>query len=175
MSDLELIERLCLSAFLGGAFGIEREWRHKRAGLRTNILIAMGSTLFTMLSVDLSRSSGGDGTRIAAQIVTGIGFLGAGAIMRTGLDVQGLTTAATIWVNAAVGIAVGAGEYRVAIITVGVALVALVLLGPVERLIDRRRPDPKTGVVVIDAAPSSAAAAAPLLEEKDDLPRSTPR
>ena len=94
---------------------------------------------------------------------------------RGALDVQGLTTAATIWVNAAVGVAVGGGEYRVAIIAVGVALVALVLLGPVERLIDRRRPDPKTGVVVIDAAPSSAAAAAPLLEEKDDLPRSTPR
>ncbi len=145
MSDLELIERLCLSAFLGGVLGLEREWRNKSAGLRTNILIAMGSTLFTMLSVDLSRSSGGDGTRIAAQIVTGIGFLGAGAIMRTGLDVQGLTTAATIWVNAAVGVAVGGGEYRVAIVAVGVALVALVLLGPVERLIDRRRPDTKTG------------------------------
>ena len=175
MSDLELIERLCLSAFLGGVLGIEREWRNKSAGLRTNILIAMGSTLFTMLSVDLSRSSGGDGTRIAAQIVTGIGFLGAGAIMRTGLDVQGLTTAATIWVNAAVGVAVGGGEYRVAIIAVVVALVALVLLGPVERLIDRRRPDPKAGVVVTDAAPSSAAAAAPSLEEQDDPPRSTPR
>ena len=130
MSDLELIERLCLSAFLGGVLGLEREWRNKSAGLRTNILIAMGSTLFTMLSVDLSRSSGGDGTRIAAQIVTGIGFLGAGAIMRTGFDVQGLTTAATIWVNAAVGVAVGGGEYRVAIVAVGVALVALVLLGP---------------------------------------------
>ena len=174
MSDLELVERLCLSAFLGGILGIEREWRNKSAGLRTNILIAMGSTLFTMLSVDLSRSSGGDGTRIAAQIVTGIGFLGAGAIMRTGLDVQGLTTAATIWVNAAVGVAVGGGEYRVAIIAVAVALVVLVLLGPVERLIDRRRPEPKTGVVVTDAAPSSAASVVPSPEGKDDPPRSTP-
>jgi putative Mg2+ transporter-C (MgtC) family protein len=175
MSDLELIERLCLSAFLGGLLGLEREWRNKSAGLRTNILIAMGSTLFTIMSVDLSRGSGGDPTRIAAQIVTGIGFLGAGAIMRTGLDVQGLTTAAMIWVNAAVGVAVGAGEYRVAIVAVGVALFALVLLGPVERLIDRRRPDPKTGVVVTDRAPSSGASAAPVQEAVDDQPRSTPR
>ena len=175
MTDLELIERLCLSALLGGILGVEREWRNKSAGLRTNILIAMGSTLFTMLSADLSRSSGGDATRIAAQIVTGIGFLGAGAIMRTGFDVQGLTTAATIWVNAAVGVAVGAGEYRVAIVAVGVALCALVLLGPLERLIDRRRPDPKAGVVVTDAAPSAAASAAPSPEEKDGPPRSRPQ
>lgn len=175
MTDLELIERLCLSAFLGGLLGLEREWRNKSAGLRTNILIAMGSTLFTMLSVDLSKSSGGDATRIAAQIVTGIGFLGAGAIMRTGVDVQGLTTAATIWVNAAVGVAVGGGEYRIAIVSVGVALVALVLLGPVERFIDRRRPAPKTGVVATDAAPSAAASAAPAQAAPDDPPRSTPR
>ena len=175
MTDLELIERLCLSAFLGGVLGLEREWRNKSAGLRTNILIAMGSTLFTMLSVDLSKSSGGDATRIAAQIVTGVGFLGAGAIMRTGLDVQGLTTAATIWVNAAVGVAVGGGEYRVAIAAVGVALFALILLGPVERLIDRRRPDPKSSVVATDAAPSAAASAAPSPEAPVDRPRSTPR
>jgi len=96
MTDLELIERLLLSAFLGAALGFEREWRQKYAGLRTNILIAIGSTLFTVMSIDLSSGSNGDPTRVAAQIVTGIGFLGAGAIMRTGADVRGLTTAATI-------------------------------------------------------------------------------
>ena len=173
MSDLQLIERLCLSALLGGLLGLEREWRNKTAGLRTNILIAMGSTLFTMISVDMARADGGDSTRIAAQIVTGIGFLGAGAIMRTGFDVQGLTTAATIWVNAAVGMAVGGGEYRIAIVTTGVALFALAVLGPLERFIDRRRPAPGTGVVATDGEPSAAAAAEPSREGAGDRPRST--
>ncbi len=138
MTDLELIERLLLSAFLGAALGFEREWRQKYAGLRTNILIAIGSTLFTVMSIDLSSGSGGDPTRIAAQIVTGIGFLGAGAIMRTGADVRGLTTAATIWVNAAIGVAVGGGEYRLAVIATGITLLVLVLLNPVENWMDRR-------------------------------------
>src|SRR5688572_12412396 len=84
MSDLELFERLLLAAALGGALGLERELRQKSAGLRTNILIAMGSAIFTMMSIDVSRGAGGDATRIASGIVTGIGFIGAGAIMRTG-------------------------------------------------------------------------------------------
>ena len=138
MDDFELVQRLCLSALLGGALGLEREWRQKAAGLRTNILIAMGSTLFTMMSIDVSTGSGGDSTRIASGIVTGIGFLGAGAIMRTGAGIKGLTTAAMIWVNAAVGVAVGGGEKRVAIIATIVALVVLVLLDPVERALARR-------------------------------------
>lgn len=140
MDDFELVKRLCLSAVLGGALGFEREWRQKAAGLRTNILIAMGSTLFTMMSIDVSTGSGGDSTRIASGIVTGIGFLGAGAIMRTGAGVKGLTTAAMIWVNAAVGVAVGGGEKRVATIATIVALVVLVLLDPVERALARRSP-----------------------------------
>jgi putative Mg2+ transporter-C (MgtC) family protein len=140
MSDWELTQRLCLAALLGAALGFEREWRQKFAGLRTNILIAIGSTLFTVMSLDLSTAAGGDATRIAAQIVTGIGFLGAGAIMRTGSGVHGLTTAAMIWVNAAIGVAVGGGEYHVAIITTGVTLFVLILLNPVERWIDRKSP-----------------------------------
>ena len=160
MSDLELVERLLLSALLGGLLGLERELRQKSAGLRTNILIAMGSTLFTMMSIDVSAGSGGDSTRIASGIVTGIGFLGAGAIMRTGAGVKGLTTAAMIWVNAAVGVAVGGGEYRLAIIATIVALVVLVTLNPVERVLDRlvpgrRRPDATV------AESSEAAAAVP--------------
>ncbi len=139
MDDLELVKRLCLSALLGGALGFEREWRQKDAGLRTNILIAMGATLFTIMSIDVSTGSGGDSTRIASGIVTGIGFLGAGAIMQTGAGIKGLTTAAMIWVNAAVGVAVGGGEYRVATIATIVALIVLVLLGPVERGLARRR------------------------------------
>jgi putative Mg2+ transporter-C (MgtC) family protein len=139
MDDLETVKRLCLSALLGGALGFEREWKQKSAGLRTNVLIAMGATLFTVMSIDLSASSGGDATRIAAQIVTGIGFLGAGAIMRTGGSIRGLTTAAMIWVNAAVGVAVGGGEYRVALIATAVTLLVLLTLNPVERIIDRMR------------------------------------
>src|SRR5688572_152894 len=138
MTDFELIQRLLLSAGLGAVLGLEREWRQKYAGLRTNILIALGSTLFTVMSIDLSTASGGDPTRVAAQIVTGIGFLGAGAIMRTGSGIRGLTTAATVWVNAAVGVAAGGGEYHLAFIATTVTLVALLLLHPLEREIARR-------------------------------------
>jgi putative Mg2+ transporter-C (MgtC) family protein len=140
VSDLELIERLCLAAALGAVLGLEREWRQKYAGLRTNILIAIGAALFTVMSIDLSASAGGDPTRVASQIVTGIGFLGAGAIMRTGVGIRGLTTASMIWVNAAIGVAVGGGEYRLAVIATGVTLLVLVVLTPVERWIERRTP-----------------------------------
>ena len=139
MDDLEAVKRLLLAAALGAALGFEREWNQKDAGLRTNILITMGSALFTMMSIDLSASSGGDATRIAAQIVTGIGFLGAGAIMRTGGNIRGLTTAAMIWVNAAVGVAVGGGEYHLALIATAVTLIALLTFNRVERVIERLR------------------------------------
>lgn len=138
LPDTELAQRLLLAALLGGAIGFERELRQKSAGLRTNILIAVGSALFTLMSIEMADGRTADATRIAAQIVTGIGFLGAGAIMRTGSGVQGLTTAATVWVNAAVGVAAGGGEYHLALIATGVTLVVLFLLTPLERLIDRR-------------------------------------
>lgn len=174
MGDFELITRLCLSALLGGILGLEREWRHKDAGLRTNTLIAMGSTLFTVMSIDLSTGSGGDSTRIAAGIVTGVGFLGAGAIMRTGAGIKGLTTAAMIWVNAAVGVAVGAGEYRVAIVATGVAIVVLVVLGPLERVVDRLRPKTRPEDAIDDGS-SDPGAAALAREAADGRRRSTPR
>ena len=126
-----------LAAALGAAIGFERELRQKSAGLRTNILIAVGSALFTLMSLAMADSPGADKTRIASQIVTGIGFLGAGAIMRTGSGVQGLTTAATVWVNAAVGVAAGGGEYRLALTATGVTLVALLVLVPAEKLLAR--------------------------------------
>src|ERR1044071_1722461 len=107
----DIFLRLALAAGLGGAIGLEREFRHKPAGLRTNMLIALGSALFSVLSVEVGAAAGSP-DRIAAQIVTGIGFLGAGAILRSGANVQGLTTAATIWVNAAIGMAAGLGAYR---------------------------------------------------------------
>jgi putative Mg2+ transporter-C (MgtC) family protein len=137
IADPELIRRLITAALLGAALGFEREIRQKDAGLRTNILISVGAALFTLMSIEISGPSGDPG-RIAAQIVTGIGFLGAGAIMRTDSGIQGLTTAATVWVNAAVGVAAGGGQYHLAFIATGITLVALLVLQPIERTIARR-------------------------------------
>jgi putative Mg2+ transporter-C (MgtC) family protein len=141
LSNLELIERLLLAAVLGGVLGLEREFRHKAAGLRTNMLISVGSALFTLMSIELTARTG-DPSRIAAQIVTGIGFLGAGAIMRRDGGIQGLTTAATIWVNAAVGVTVGSGNFKLALIAVGVTVLVLLVLYPIELWLDRHLPPP---------------------------------
>jgi putative Mg2+ transporter-C (MgtC) family protein len=138
MPALEFALRLLLAAGLGAAIGIEREIHHKPAGLRTNILIALGAALFTVVSLDIGTRAGGSADRIAAQVVTGIGFLGAGAILRDGGSVHGMTTAATIWVNAAVGIAVGAGDYAMATVATVVTLIVLALLPPIERFFARR-------------------------------------
>jgi putative Mg2+ transporter-C (MgtC) family protein len=173
MDDLELIKRLVLSAALGAVLGFEREWRQKYAGLRTNILIALGSTLFTVMSIDLSASAGGDPTRLAAQIVTGIGFLGAGAIMRTGVGVRGLTTAAMIWVNAAIGVAVGGGEYRLALIATGVTLLVLVVLNPVESWIDRHTLGRAKEAAGAASESSGAAVEAPAGQPQPTQPRSS--
>lgn len=120
--------------------------RQKSAGLRTNILIAVGSALFTLMSYELAGDApGADPGRLAAQIVTGIGFLGAGAIMRTDSGIYGLTTAATVWVNAAVGVAAGGGEYHLAFIATAVTVAVLLMLHPLERVIDRRFGKPDDG------------------------------
>ena len=134
----EALLRLALAAALGGAIGLEREFRHKPAGLRTNMLIALGSALFSILSVELGAGAGSP-DRIAAQVVTGIGFLGAGAILRSGENVHGLTTAATIWVNAAIGMAAGLGSYTVAAVAAAVTLGVLALMPAMEKIVDRRR------------------------------------
>ena len=131
--------RLLLAAGLGGVIGLEREYRRKTAGLRTNILIAVGSALFTIMSIELAKEPGTDPSRIAAQIVTGIGFLGAGAILRTRADVHGLTTAATIWVNAAIGIAAGAGEFLLASAATVVTLFVRTILEQVDKRIERTK------------------------------------
>lgn len=129
--------RLGLAAGLGAAIGLEREWRRKPAGLRTNILIALGSALFTTISLSVATEYGGS-DRIAAQVVTGIGFLGGGTILRSGKSVHGMTTAATIWVNAAIGMAAGAGLYALAIAATVITLIVLAVLPPVEAYFDRR-------------------------------------
>ncbi|MBZ5557823.1 MAG: MgtC/SapB family protein [Acidobacteriia bacterium] len=139
MTPIDLIIRLLLAAGLGAAIGIEREFRHKSAGLRTNMLIALGSALFTVMSIRFAAAAGTP-DRIASGIVTGIGFLGAGAILQSGGTVHGMTTAATIWVNAAVGTAAGAGEYAIASVATLITLVVLALLQPVENYFERRKP-----------------------------------
>ena len=131
--------RLVLAAVLGGLIGIEREIRDKPAGLRTNILICVGSTLFMSLSTQVAQLLGGDPTRIAAQIISGIGFLGAGAVLHSHGFVLGLTTAATIWVVAGVGMALGSGMYLVAAFATAMSLVTLYFLSFIEDKIQGRR------------------------------------
>ena len=134
--------RLAAAAALGGVIGIERELREREAGFRTHMLVSVGAALFTLVSAyawgdfAFSQASGVtfDPTRIAAQIVTGIGFIGAGAIIRQGLTVRGLTTAATLWMVAAIGMACGAGFYWAAVIATAISLVSL---GPL-RVVSQR-------------------------------------
>src|SRR6201985_2309536 len=110
-----VLGRPVVAAFLGGAIGLERELRHKPAGLRTNMFICMGAAMFTLLSDQLAGGYGGDHTRVAAQIIPGIGFIGAGAILHARGGVVGLTTAATLFVVASVGMAAGGGLYITAV------------------------------------------------------------
>jgi putative Mg2+ transporter-C (MgtC) family protein len=137
-SDLELLGRLLLAAVLGGAIGAERELNDQAAGLRTHMLLTIGACLFTLVSAfGFDGGPETDRSRIAAQIVTGIGFLGGGAIVRHGLTVKGLTTAASIWATASVGVAVGAGNYVLGV--GGAVLVVGTLFGlrTVSRLLQR--------------------------------------
>jgi putative Mg2+ transporter-C (MgtC) family protein len=127
------IVRLAVAAILGGVIGLERELRHKPAGLRTNMFICFGSAMFTILSDQLAQGFGGDHTRVAAQIIPGIGFIGAGAILHARGSVTGLTTAATLFVAAGVGMAAGGGLYVTAVFATGVILIALAVLGQLER------------------------------------------
>jgi putative Mg2+ transporter-C (MgtC) family protein len=131
--------RLLLAAVLGGVIGIERQIREKPAGLRTNIMICVGSALFMNVSAKAAELLGGDPMRIAAQIVSGIGFLGAGAVLHSHGFVLGLTTAATIWVVAGVGMALGAGMYAVAVFVTAMSLIILYCLGFLEERLQSRR------------------------------------
>jgi putative Mg2+ transporter-C (MgtC) family protein len=128
------VGRLVLAALLGAALGLEREYHGKSAGLRTNTLITLGAALFTLISVRLAGNAT-EMTRIASQIVTGVGFLGGGAILRSRHSVHGLTTAATIWVDAAVGMAAAAGEFGLAVAGAVIAMATLIGLEPLERFI----------------------------------------
>lgn len=162
LSWAEVLLRVSLAGVLGGAIGFEREIREREAGLRTHMLVSVGSALFTLISAyawrdfEFSTADGivFDPTRIAAQIVTGIGFLGAGAIIRQGLSVRGLTTAATLWVVAAIGMASGAGYYSAAFIT---TVLVIVFLWPLRilagRLIVPLRPE--EGLLAVELRPGA--------------------
>ncbi len=130
--ELEMVLRILMAAALGAIIGYQRERAGKSAGLRTVVLVCVGAALFTMASI-YGFGAGADPSRVAAGIVIGIGFLGAGAIMRReGSHIEGLTTAATIWVMAAIGLAIGAGLYIVSLVSTGVALIVLLLPHPVR-------------------------------------------
>jgi putative Mg2+ transporter-C (MgtC) family protein len=138
--QLDLGFRLVLSAAFGAAIGVEREINGPPAGMRTHLLVSLGSALFTVLSIygfgPGTQATPVDPTRIAAQIVSGIGFLGAGAILKEGLSIRGLTTAASMWATAAVGLAAGAGQYILATVA---TVIVIFSLWPLSRLSDRLR------------------------------------
>jgi len=137
MTELEFMSRLVMALSLGSIIGIERQWRQRTAGLRTNALVSTGSALFVMLAA-ITTADVTSLPRIAAQVVSGIGFLGAGVIMREGISVRGLNTAATLWCAAAVGTLAGAG-WRLAAITGTVAVLAIhLLLRPLAVRINRK-------------------------------------
>ena len=143
---LDLGAKLLIAILAGGAIGLEREIRHKPAGLRTNILICLGSALLMDLSMRIAGNQGGDPGRIAAQVVTGIGFLGAGTILHTRGTITGLTSAATIWVVAAIGLTAGAGYLFEALGATITVMIVLEGLGWIERRYLDRPSDSADGI-----------------------------
>lgn len=161
---LELLLQLVLAVLLGGVIGLERELKGKPAGLRTNILICIGATLFTVLSYRMAHEHGDPG-RVAAQILTGVGFIGAGTILHMRGAVTGLTSAATIWVVAAIGMALGSSAYVEALGTTVVVIVVLAGLERVEDLVARQAVSSR---LIVHARPEHNA-----VEEIESLVRAT--
>ncbi len=135
VSELELVFRIVLTFLLSGLVGLEREIRLKPAGLRTHILVGLGSSLLTILS--LYAFPGSDPARIAASITVGIGFIGAGTIIKTKDKIIGLTTAATLWITSSIGVATGSGFYLIASVVALVAYITLELVGKLERELEK--------------------------------------
>lgn len=155
--ELNVAVRLFLAAFLGGLIGLERESLNKAAGLRTHTLVSLGSCLIMLTSVEIFESVGhgtlGDPARIAAQVVSGIGFLGAGTIMRSGFEIKGLTTAASLWVVASIGLAVGIGSYFAAIVCTTIVFLILVYMPRIESKIKLSQKKMKVIDITIKDAP----------------------
>ncbi len=144
--EILVLGKLLLAAFLGGMIGLEREIHGRPAGFRTHLLVALGSCLFVITSIHFytvfgnfsgAVAVGVDPGRVAAQVVTGIGFLGAGAIIREKFSVRGLTTAACLWVAAAIGLACGIGLFAISMVVTGISLLSLLLLKRIEAVLKR--------------------------------------
>ncbi|QHI39054.1 hypothetical protein IMCC3317_44550 [Kordia antarctica] len=140
MTTTDFLLRLCAALLAGVFIGFERQWQRKSAGLKTNTMVATGAAIFTMLSVQLNDHSGdADVTRIIAQIVTGVGFLGAGIIFKEGTNVHGLTTAATIWCSAAIGCVAGVGFFIETAICTALVLIINIVLQPLDNWLKKRK------------------------------------
>ncbi|PKM86844.1 MAG: methyltransferase [Firmicutes bacterium HGW-Firmicutes-12] len=133
--------RVLLAAILGGLIGLERESLNKAAGFRTHTLVCLGSCLIMITSIEMNATygTGADPARLAAQVVSGIGFLGAGTILHSGFGIKGLTTAASLWVVAAIGLAIGAGQYITAIFTTVIVFIILVYFGGLEEYVKTKQ------------------------------------
>lgn len=137
MDNLVFIERLMVALVAGFLIGFERQWHHKSAGLRTNTLVSVGSALFVLLSIEITQS-GGDVTRIIGQVVTGIGFLGAGIIFKEGFSIHGLTTAVTVWCSSAIGCLAAAGFFVETLIATLLVVGVNLALKPIDRWLTNR-------------------------------------
>lgn len=172
ISHWELVVRMILAVVLGGLIGIEREWSNHAAGFRTHILVCLGSaTIMLLSSYGFSQFANEynvrmDPARLAAQVISGIGFLGAGAILRNGNMIKGLTTAASVWVVAAIGLSVGAGFYMGALLCTFLVLISLYLLNKWEKHLLRNRRYHEVGIHIIDN-PGSLGKIATILGDYD--------
>ncbi|WP_051235851.1 MgtC/SapB family protein [Paenibacillus pinihumi] len=172
ISEWDLTLRILISAALGGLIGLEREWSNHAAGLRTHILVCIGATVIMLLSAYgftafvEEANVRMDPARLAAQVVSGIGFLGAGAILRTGSTISGLTTAASIWVVAAIGLCVGAGFLFTSVLATVIVLVSLFLLNKIETQMLRHRRHHEVMVKIVDKPGVTSAIFAELEQEK---------
>ncbi|MCW4151885.1 MgtC/SapB family protein [Halomonas sp. 18H] len=145
---LEMFTRLCAAAGLALVLGCEREFRRKPAGLRSHMLVALGAAAFLLVGLEILQATGGgdpaariDPTRIVEGVIGGIGFLGAGSIIRSGTNVQGITTGASIWLAGAIGIAAGVGDLALAAMVTLLALIIMTLLGAIERALPWHKRD----------------------------------
>lgn len=171
--ELVVTLRLLLAALLGGLIGVERESLNKSAGLRTHILVCLGSCLIMLTSIEIFETVGhgtiGDPARIAAQVVSGIGFLGAGTIMRSGFGIKGLTTAASLWLVAAIGLAVGIGSYAASIICTTIVFIILVYMPRLEKRLKSPQRNKKIEIVLADKPGQIGAIATQLGEMNIDI------
>lgn len=173
-TELQFSMRLALAGFLGGLIGLDRELTGHPAGARTHATVALGSCLFSLISVYHGQSVGGDQTRIAAQVVSGIGFIGAGVIMRDRFKVKGLTTAASLWTTASIGMAAGYGFYVMTAVASGLVLSVLVLQyfswwQRLTAILQKKTPDPTKPVRSKKKGDERSEADAGEKCDKDDL------